>query len=137
MQFYGGTDEWDAAGDSDHSSNGVESDEGVFVGHVNPMRKSASTSFAENPKREQLKRVAPDGGGPYSRDEFVQFYGGTDEWDAAGDSYDSSNGVGSDEGGGTNEWDAAGSPASPAVSPSSAWRDRRSLKRANRRVSEF
>ena len=67
----------------------------------------------------------------------MQFYGGTDEWDAAGDSYDSSNGVGSDEGGGTNEWDAAGSPASPAVSPSSAWRDRRSLKRANRRVSEF
>ena len=27
-------------------------------------------------------RVAPDGG-TYTRDEFIQFYGGTDEWDAA------------------------------------------------------
>ena len=28
------------------------------------------------------RRVAPDGNGPYTRDEFIQFYGGTAEWDA-------------------------------------------------------
>ena len=33
----------------------------------------------------EVKRYAPDGGGPFSRSEFVDFYGGTDEWDAAVD----------------------------------------------------
>jgi hypothetical protein len=71
----------------------AEKSRGRFIGD-NPMRGGASR---EKATREQLKRVAPDGGGPYSRDEFVQFYGGTDEWDAAEDSDHSSNGVGSDE----------------------------------------
>jgi hypothetical protein len=28
------------------------------------------------------RRVAPDGNGAYTRDEVIQFYGGTAEWDA-------------------------------------------------------
>ena len=45
--------------------------------------KDADTGGNENKAAVQEKRMAPDGTGKYTKEEFVEYYGGTAEWDAA------------------------------------------------------
>ena len=71
-------------------------------------------------------RIAPDGG-EYTRDEFIEFYGGTKEWDAAGDEEEDDDGEDED---GTVERssDVSSSEASESSSAASGTKDSRSSK---------
>lgn len=64
VEFYGGTTEWDAAAPA------------------TPKKDEAPTENGKAPDDPNEKRVAPDGSS-YTKAEFVEFYGGTTEWDAA------------------------------------------------------
>ena len=45
--------------------------------------KDADTGGTENKAAVLEQRMAPDGSGKYTKEEFVEYYGGTAEWDAA------------------------------------------------------
>ena len=70
IDFYGGTDEWDAAAPPPST----------------PLKASAEPESTGDDEvaeaAEDEKRVAPDGES-YTKEEFLEFYGGTKEWDDA------------------------------------------------------